>query len=129
MIRQFIFFLLIIPISVYSQVDKDKLKTAINEELSEVNLDSVAHSLGYKKGDLVRVSIMFTITESGEIENIVARGPHKAFEDEAIKLLERLPKMDPAVVNGEAVSVRFAQPINFKITSRPSKKKNRGARN
>lgn len=115
---------------IHCQIDFKAIKNDIGERVSKVNLDSIANSLGYKKGDLVRVSTMFTINESGNIEKIVARGPHQSFEGEAIRILEKLPKMDPAIVNGKSQSVRFALPINFKIKSdeKSRKRKKRKAK-
>ena len=118
MFRVLTVFLLLIPGFLLSQINTEALKENLEKEVQDVNINDIAYSLGYRKGDLVRVSTMFTITENGTIDSIIARGPHEAFENEAIKILKKLPQMDPAIINGEPKRVRFALPISFKITKR-----------
>ncbi len=62
-----------------------------------------------------RVSVVFQIAEDGSIANIRKRGPHQLLEDEVERIINRLPKMQPGKQDGEAVSVPFSIPINFKL--------------
>ncbi|MEM9687647.1 MAG: M56 family metallopeptidase, partial [Bacteroidota bacterium] len=62
-----------------------------------------------------RVAIMFTINENGEVVNIKKRGPHKILEDEATRIVNLLPKMQPGKHKGKVVSVPFSIPITFKL--------------
>ena len=62
-----------------------------------------------------RVSIMITIQEDGTIGNIEKRGPHALLENEAVRIIERLPKMEPGKHKGKVVSVPFAIPITFRL--------------
>jgi TonB family protein len=62
-----------------------------------------------------RVSLVFTISTDGSIKNIRKRGPHELLEDEAVRIIERLPKMQPGKQKGEAVDVPFSIPITFKL--------------
>ncbi len=63
-----------------------------------------------------RVAIMFTINENGEVVNIKKRGPHKALEDEAERIVSLLPKMQPGKHKGKIVHVPFSIPITFKLS-------------
>ncbi|WP_394973653.1 TonB family protein [uncultured Croceitalea sp.] len=62
-----------------------------------------------------RVSILFTVSSNGTIKNIRKRGPHEFLENEAVRIIERLPQMQPGRQDGKAVDVPFAIPITFKL--------------
>ncbi|NHF58466.1 M56 family metallopeptidase [Flavobacteriaceae bacterium TP-CH-4] len=63
-----------------------------------------------------RVNVMFLISKEGEITSIAKRGPHTLLEDEAVRIISRLPKMQPGKkANGQPVNVPFSIPITFKL--------------
>ncbi len=62
-----------------------------------------------------RVAVMFTIQKDGSIGNIRMRGPDKNLEAEAMRIIQKLPKMTPGKQRGRAVKVPFSIPINFKL--------------
>jgi protein TonB len=62
-----------------------------------------------------RVNVMFTIQKDGSIGNIRYRGPDKNLEAEALRIIEKLPKMTPGKQRGRAVRVPFSIPIVFKL--------------
>lgn len=62
-----------------------------------------------------RVNVMFTIQKDGSIGNIRYRGPDKNLEAEALRIIERLPKMTPGKQRGRPVRVPFSIPITFKL--------------
>lgn len=62
-----------------------------------------------------RVNVMFTIMTDGSIGNIRYRGPDKNLEAEALRIIQRLPKMTPGRQRGRAVRVPFSIPITFKL--------------
>ena len=64
-----------------------------------------------------RITSAFTINKNGDIVNIRVRAPHPQLEDEAIRVINLLPKMEPGRQNGEAVSVSYLLPIIFKVES------------
>ncbi|MRI00623.1 TonB family protein [Kriegella sp. EG-1] len=66
-----------------------------------------------EKGIQGRVSIMFTVSTDGSIQNVKMRGPDKLLEEEAARIISKLPKMTPGKQNGAAVKVFFAIPISF----------------
>lgn len=105
---------------------QSNFKEVISETVSKhstTKSDSIIKSLNYKGGDKVKVFAMFSINKNGEVINITARGPHKIFEDEAIRLIESLPKLDPPKnMNGQE-AIRFTLPITIIIESDAEKKK------
>lgn len=62
-----------------------------------------------------KVNVMFTIQKDGSIGNIRYRGPDKNLEAEALRIIEKLPKMTPGKQRGRAVRVPFSIPITFKL--------------
>ncbi|CAM3536820.1 M56 family metallopeptidase [Zobellia roscoffensis] len=68
-----------------------------------------------EKGVQGRVSIMFTISEDGSIQNVKLRGPDKLLEDEAARIISLLPEMTAGKQKGKAVNVPYSIPITFKL--------------
>lgn len=62
-----------------------------------------------------RVSILFLIDAEGNITNIAKRGPDKSLEDEAERIISKLPKMKPGNHQGKNVNVPFSIPVTFKL--------------
>ncbi|MCM4169307.1 hypothetical protein KCTC52924_00628 [Arenibacter antarcticus] len=62
-----------------------------------------------------RVNIMFVIQKDGSIGNVRMRGPDKNLEEEAARIIGKLPKMIPGKQRGRAVRVPFSIPITFKL--------------
>ena len=63
-----------------------------------------------------RVYVNFIIAKDGSITNIRMRGPDKNLENEAARIIGRLPKMTPGKQRGKAVNARFTLPIKFRIS-------------
>lgn len=64
-----------------------------------------------------RVLVMFVINREGIIENIIAKGPEdcEILENEAIRIMSKLPQMTPGKQKGKAVKVKYSQPLTFKL--------------
>ena len=62
-----------------------------------------------------RVYVNFVIDRDGSITNIRMRGPDKNLENEAQRIISRLPKMTPGKQRGRAVRVPFSIPITFRL--------------
>ncbi|NAS32221.1 TonB family protein [Flavobacteriaceae bacterium R38] len=68
-----------------------------------------------QKGIQGRVAVLFTIDENGNITKIKKRGTDKSLEAEAVRIIEKLPKMEPGEHKGQGVRVPFSIPINFRL--------------
>ena len=68
-----------------------------------------------KKGIQGRVSIMFIIQKDGSIGNLRMKGPDRMLEEEAARIIGKLPKMTAGKHKGKAVRVPFSMPIIFKL--------------
>ncbi|WP_179318379.1 M56 family metallopeptidase [Winogradskyella helgolandensis] len=93
---------------------KDCLAHAINKLVGKNFNTDLANSLGLPAGQK-RIFTQFIIDKSGNVTNIVARGPHPKLEEETIRVLKLLPKFTPATQGGEVVDVSYALPIVFQI--------------
>ena len=62
-----------------------------------------------------RVNVMFVIQKDGSIGNVRMRGPDKNLEEEAARIISKLPKMTPGKQRGRPVRVPFSIPITFKL--------------
>jgi hypothetical protein len=69
-----------------------------------------------------RISVQFKIDKNGDIIDIKSRAPHPKLEEEAIRIINLLPKMKPGEdENGELVEVRYMLPIVFKVEGEAKK--------
>lgn len=62
-----------------------------------------------------RVSVVFIIDAKGYITGVRSRGPDKILEEEAERIVKKLPQMKPGKQRGKAVKVAYAIPIFFKF--------------
>jgi protein TonB len=62
-----------------------------------------------------RVFVQFTIGKDGSISGIRTRGPDKNLEQEANRIISKLPRMTPGKQRGRPVRVPFSIPITFKL--------------
>ena len=68
-----------------------------------------------EKGIQGKVNIMFIISDDGSITNIRKRGPDKLLENEAERIVRKLPQMKPGKYDGKSVNVPFSIPISFRL--------------
>ena len=71
----------------------------------------IAQEMGIKG----RVYVNFIISKDGTITNIRMRGPDKNLENEAARIIGRLPQMTPGRQRGRPVRVPFSIPITFRL--------------
>ncbi|MEE9364173.1 MAG: M56 family metallopeptidase [Cellulophaga sp.] len=115
-----------IPFSVVDQVpifpgcnDAEDLKSCFNKEMQKhIRKHFRYPEEAQKKGIQGRVNVMLTIDKKGELANLRLRGPDKLLEDEASRILHRLPKMKSGKHNGKKVNVAYSIPITFKLDTK-----------
>lgn len=61
------------------------------------------------------VALMFLVDEKGKITDIVTRGPDPVLEEEARRIIQKLPEMVPGKQNGKIVAVPYSIPISFRL--------------
>ena len=73
-----------------------------NFVLSNYNTD-FAGGLGLPTGQQ-KIDVIFKIDKNGDIKDIRTRGPHPSLEEEAIRVINKLPRMKPGRHQGETVT-------------------------
>ncbi len=87
----------------------NNIQQAVLKEFNVAIADK--HNLSGKQ----KIYVRFKIDNTGKIGSVQARGPHKALEEEAIRVVKSLPKMIPGQQDGVDVGVLFSLPIVFEI--------------
>lgn len=94
---------------------KDCMSKKIQKHVSKNFNIKMVSKLGLKPG-VKRIFVFFKINKKGNIIEINARGPHKALEDEAIRVIKTIPKLKkPGYQRGEPVIVPYTLPIVFRV--------------
>ena len=62
-----------------------------------------------------RISVIFKIDKGGYVTGIRSRAPHPRLEEEAIRVISLLPKMEPGLQKGKPVIVPYSLPIIFEV--------------
>ena len=75
----------------------------------------LASDLGLTPGSIQKIFVVFKIDKNGNITDINARAPHKKLQDEALRVINLLPKMTPGMQRGRPVGVKYGLPIVFKV--------------
>ncbi|MBR4263113.1 MAG: energy transducer TonB [Paludibacteraceae bacterium] len=63
-----------------------------------------------------RVVCEFIVNKDGSISDIeVVRSNYSAMNDEVVRMLQEMPRWEPATSNGEPVSARYVLPVQFHL--------------
>lgn len=63
-----------------------------------------------------RVIVEFVVSKTGSIENVkVLRGPHASLNEEAMRVVKKMPAWNPGRNNGQPVKVTYVLPVTFKL--------------
>ncbi len=68
-----------------------------------------------------RINVIFKIDKSGYVTDVRARASHPSLEQEAVRVVNLLPKMEPGLENGKPVIVPYSLPIIFQIRENANK--------
>lgn len=103
-----------------------ELKNCMSDNISSFvisNFDlEIANKLDMPDGK-VRINMQFKINKDGYVTDIMARAPHTELEQEAIRVINSLPKFEPGKHRGERVNVMYSLPIVFQVESNTKTKK------
>ena len=71
-----------------------------------------------------RVFVSFIVTKTGEITDVnLLKGIGFGADEEAIRVVQNMPRWKPAMQNGKAVNVKYNLPINFELEAGALQKK------
>jgi protein TonB len=107
-----------VPVFPGCKGNKAQLRACLQEKITKhVNRkfnSDLASDLGLSPG-VKRIFVMFKIDKTGNIVDVMARAPHKRLQQEAIRVVNLLPKMTPGKQRGRPVGVKYSLPIAFKV--------------
>lgn len=96
-----------------SKEEKRKcLQVKIQDHVNRYYDVNLSQELGLSAGKK-KVYVQFKIDKNGVITDSRARGPHKRLEKEAIRVINKLPKMSPGKQRGIPVGVSYTLPITL----------------
>ena len=98
------------------RVAKSERRTCFQDQMNKhIRKNFRYPDIAQEMGIQGRVYVNFIISKDGSITNIRMRGPDKNLENEAARIIGRLPKMSPGKQRGRAVRVPFSIPITFRL--------------
>jgi periplasmic protein TonB len=98
------------------KVKKSERRNCFQEQMNKhirknFRYPEIASQLGIQG----RVYVNFIIGKDGSISEIKMRGPDKNLEQEALRIISKLPQMTPGKQQGKAVRVLMSIPIYFRL--------------
>ncbi|MGD9992241.1 MAG: TonB family protein [Salinivirgaceae bacterium] len=105
---------------IYFMVDKMPVFPGEEEELRKFIASNIKYPVeAAKSGIQGRVFVMFIVNSEGNVEDAkVVRGVHPLIDEEALRVINMLPKWTPGEHEGKNVSVQFTVPINFALSDK-----------
>ena len=87
----------------------EKLYAFISKNFKYPEVDRLNNTQG-------KIYISFVINKKGKVEDIIIlRGVSKTLDEEAIRIVKKMPKWKPGKEEGKLVKVRFNLPIVCKL--------------
>jgi len=97
---------------------KAEMKTCFSDRITKFIRNKfnsgLASELNLSPG-IQRIFVLFKIDKQGDITDIKARAPHIKLQEEAIRVVQLLPQMEPGKQRGKPVNVKYSIPIIFKV--------------
>ena len=108
-----------VPIFPGCKGNNTELRACFSDQIAKFvaekfNID-MASDLGLTPGSIQKIFVVFKIDKDGNITDINARAPDKKLQEEAIRVINLLPKMTPGRQRGKPVGVKYGLPIVFKV--------------
>ncbi|MCL2596553.1 MAG: energy transducer TonB [Paludibacter sp.] len=73
-------------------------------------------TIAQENGVQEKISVRFVVEKDGSVSDVQAlRGVDESLKNEAVRVVQSLPKFQPGRQNGRAVRVYYSIPINFKL--------------
>ncbi len=98
------------------KVAKSQRRKCFQEKIQKHIIDNFRYpEIAQEMGIQGRVFVQFMIGKDGSISGIRSRGPDKNLEKEAVRIINKLPKMTPGKQRGRPVRVPFSIPVTFRL--------------
>ncbi len=90
--------------------DKDCFTKGVQNHFSANFNKDISNNLGLESGKK-RIFISFKVATDGTVQDIKVRAPHPEIEQEVVRVISSLPKMEPGENKGKKVAVSFNIPF------------------
>tara|TARA_R110002074_G_scaffold154899_4_gene310595 strand:+ start:686 stop:1477 length:792 start_codon:yes stop_codon:yes gene_type:complete len=93
----------------------DMRKKCMSEKIAKLINRKFNTDIGSKYGiyGKQKITTQFTINENGNVVDVKIRGPHHALENEAKRVINKIPKMEPGLQRNVPVGVIYTLPIVY----------------
>lgn len=100
-----------------NMANNEQRKKCMSEKVQEFVQRRFNTDLGSQLGltGVNRVIVQFKIDKQGNITDVRSRAPHPRLEQEAARVINSLPKMQPGKQRGKPVGVMYSLPIVFQV--------------
>ncbi|WP_298237704.1 energy transducer TonB [uncultured Algibacter sp.] len=97
--------------------NNDDRKQCMSDKISKLILRKFDTSIASDYGltGRQRISVIFEIDKTGNVTNIESRAPHPKLDEEAKRVISKIPQMTPGRQHDKNVGVIYTQPIIFQI--------------
>tara|TARA_B100000809_G_scaffold97161_1_gene95677 strand:+ start:2344 stop:2739 length:396 start_codon:yes stop_codon:yes gene_type:complete len=123
MIKTKILFLLLISNICFGQSNYKETIAETIKNYNHTKIDSLARTIGYKGGDIVKTSVAFKVDYQGKTFAVNATGPHDIFIKESEKIVKSFPVLFFETKLEKGKHFMFNLPISFEIESERAYKK------
>ncbi|MEZ4858376.1 MAG: energy transducer TonB [Flavobacteriaceae bacterium] len=107
-------FVYFISLSCFSQ-------NIVREAIKNSNLQEIAYQLNLEPGSEQTIETTFTIEKDGMLSNMQAFSNYPELNEEALRILKTVGKLQPREVRGKMVTQDISLPIVFKVESKQSR--------
>lgn len=100
-----------------SETDNDARRACMSEKVQQFVNRRFNTDLGSELGlsGINRIYVQFRIEKDGSVSVLGARAPHPRLQQEAERVVDQLPDMQPGKQRGQAVGVLYSLPIVFRV--------------
>ncbi|OZV71131.1 energy transducer TonB [Winogradskyella aurantia] len=97
----------------------DQRKKCLSKEIGKLVNKKFNPNIGSEYGitGKQKIQTQFTIDKHGNVTDVKIRAPHPALEEEALRVIGKIPKMKPGYQQDKPVGVIYSLPITFYVTN------------
>ena len=99
------------------EMGNEEAKKCMSKNIMQLVVDNFNSKVGDNTGltGKQRIFVQFKIDKNGEVTNVKARAPHPDLEAEALRVVNKIPQMQPGEHRGKKVGVLYSLPILFTL--------------
>ena len=98
-------------------MSNEEAKKCMSKKITQLVMENFNIEVANKNGltGKQKIFVQFKIDKNGNVTDARARAPHPDLETEALRVVNKMPKMQPGEQDGKKVGVLYSLPILFEI--------------